>query len=288
MRTRQLAAVAVAVTLSVAATGCGLSAGSAVAASSRGASVKTIRADVQGVRSAVTVGELASSTRRLAKNLARASSSSLPRNPVVRSEWQQALAALSRAVSSLRPLISAQPQSFAPSPLQRTGSSADLVKDILDELNTGYDLLQKVVKGILALRKALKSSAAPSRSSKLPPSPTPTPTPSATPTPATYTLTIVNKDPKEGEVYAGDLSPANRIACGGAQNACVAQAPLNMLVHVVFDAFTDNVTGRHYVIESVEAAPQGCIGVLINQPGGSCSLTADTNTTITVAWKPGP
>jgi hypothetical protein len=286
--------VIVAATLGVCAAGCGGSSGPAgpsgtpTPTASRGragaegpqaASAMVLQADVRRVKAAPTVGGLSAAREQLARDLARAARVPSSANPTVHAEWQQALAMLAQAEATLTALAAQFHQSSAPSPLRQPGADANPVKDILDDLNSAYDLLEKVIKDLAALRRGLRPSATPT------PTVTPTATPTATPTPTagTFTLTIVNENPADGEVYVGDITAANHIACGGAQTACKAQEQVNAPIGISFDGFYDN-TGKPYLVASVRASPPGC-PTIVGGHTADCSLSADTNTTITVSWK---
>jgi len=230
-----------------------------------------LQSDIQAVESAATAGDLTTALDQLKKDVSTATAAGASGNAALDVELRQALNALNQVVAAAQRVAGVGGQPGDRSPLQKPDSASNPVKDILDELNSGYDLLEKVVKDLVALGSQ-PTAAGTSGTSK--------PATTATSAGATYTLTIVNTNPFYGDVTAPGIK------CGGSENACSTQEPVNS--NFTIDFVGQLINGTHYFVSSIYSSPPRCrYSQKLPAPTAVCSLQANENTTITVDWQAG-
>ncbi len=256
-----------------------------------GDAATALQADIQAVETAPTIDELNAALTQLEQDLASGASAASSGDTSIDNELKQALSKLNQAVADLNRLLGnaagsgsskstqvaratgSAAKSAAQSPLQKADSSANPVKDIFDEINTGYDLLEKVVKDIIALAKLVKGKNATGTKAA---------TSSATGTTAgTHHLTIINTNLQEGVVSAPLIN------CGGPQTQCDANERTGVQFPLKFEGSV--YSGVQYVILNIYSSPPIC-SYQQKLPGqfATCPLTGDYDTTITVTWEPKP
>jgi hypothetical protein len=250
------------------------------------ATASALERDVQRVQSAATVGQLRAADAQLSHDLTAAQSVPSSPNSGIDAQWRQALSQLRQALGGLAQAAPAGGKASAPSPLQSGGGGANTsrVKQILDELSSGLDLLERVVKDIAALHQALH----PANTAITTTSTTQT-TPTPTPANGTYTLTVVNSQQQDGIVTSSGNHPDGGIACGENRVTCKATELTNAAVTVYFDGGSDvNGTGKPYVIKSIQSTNGACQASYVagstRMSSTICDVTANADTTITVEW----
>jgi hypothetical protein len=250
--------------------GSGSTTGTTTTAGSESAAVNGLLQAIQSVEDAPTVASLTSAITQLSQALTAAESAASSSSSAANSALSQATMALSQAVTSLQKLApkssqssSSSPSSSAPSPLQKpSAANSNAVKSILDDLNSGYTLLEKVLKdlGILPITSTTKAGQ-PSKKSP--------------PTGNTFTLSVTRTF--EGTVTA---SGTPGISCGIANDMCQASEQAGSTVGVTFSGQSGSTT---YYFESVASNPiNACDPGSVGTQTTSCDVTATAGVTVTL------
>ena len=238
-----------------------------------------LESDIQAVESAETVGDLSTALAQLKTDVAAATAAGSSGNATLDAELRQALSALNNATAALDTLAKKSTQPTEQSPLHKADSASNPVKDIFDEINTGYDLLEKVVKDLIALKNAVTGKKTPAPASTSGTTGTKAPTATATSTSGTYHLHIVNTNLLYGAVTAIDIK------CGGGETGCDADEKIGVGISV---QFTGKVyAGVQYWVSEIYSSPQVC-DYPDKLPHGAttCHVSGPDDTTITVTWVP--